>query len=105
MPETGVIKNEIVDSLYIRFADCPLKTERWSWQQLIGATFKWLFVSSSNPKTATTELQETTVDSTWVSLEVSQSPGCVHWSAERLGDAKECECVIQVPHGKFSGWE
>jgi len=39
--------------------------------------------------------------------------GCAHWSAERLGDAKECEYVIQesltydkqVPHGKFSGWE
>ena len=36
-------------------------------------------------------------------------PGCAHWSAERLGDAKECEYVIQesltydkqVPYGKI----
>ena len=39
------------------------------------------------------------------------TPGYVHRSAERLGDAKECECVIQesithdkqVPHGEISG--
>jgi len=66
MPETEVIKNEIVDLRCLSLKGRGDLDSSWLVRHSNGCLFHLL-----TPETVTIELQETTVDSAWVSLAVS----------------------------------